>query len=330
MLSFGTSASKLWPFGPAPPPRDVHGAGVRRGRWLDGGRAVRRGQLPAGGELCAQDREGHQAGRLTSPRTTEIRTCYQPQDRQGPRPHDPAVAPAAGGSGDRVMDRRAFIAVIGGGLLAAPFAAEAQEGRKVPRIGVLWPNAPATFDWFRRGLSDLGYTEGRNVNFEYRWAEGRLGQLPELAAELVRLKVDVIGSLAPPAPHAARNATQTIPIVFVAIGDPVASGLVANFARPGGNLTGTTRMTSEISVKHLELLNELRKLGGLMGYAPSLSDEFRLAATHVDKILKGTKPGDLPVQEPTKFELVINLKTAKALGLTIPQSLLLRVDQVIE
>ena len=126
----------------------------------------------------------------------------------------------------------------------------------MPRIGVLWPNPPATFDWFRRGLSDLGYTEGRNVNFEYRWAEGRLGQLPELAAELVRLKVDIIVALAPPAAQAARNATQTIPIVFVAIGDPVASGFVANFARPGGNLTGTTRMTSEISVKHLELLKE--------------------------------------------------------------------------
>jgi putative ABC transport system substrate-binding protein len=154
------------------------------------------------------------------------------------------------------MDRRAFLRTLAGGLLAAPLAAEAQEGRKVPRIGVLWPNPPATFDWFRRGLSDLGYTEGRNVNFEYRWAEGRLGQLPELAAGLVRLKVDVIVALAPPAAQAARNATQTIPIVFVAIGDPVASGLVANFARPGGNLTGTTRITSEISVKHLELLKE--------------------------------------------------------------------------
>jgi putative ABC transport system substrate-binding protein len=324
------------------------------------------------------------------------------------------------------VDRRAFIGTLAGGLLAAPLAAEAQQAPgKVPRVGVLWPNPPATFDWFRQGLSDLGYVEGRNITFEYRWAEGKLGQLPELAAELVRLKVDVIVTLAPPAAQAAKNATQTIPIVFVAIGDPVASGLVANFARPGGNLTGTTRMTSEMSVKHLELLKEavpstsqlsilwnpansshapalkaleaparslrikLRlvevrspedldgvftslardrpdgvvfiadpiffihlqrmadllaanrlpgitlftefpRLGGLMGYAPSLSDEFRLAATHVYKILKGAKPGDLPVQEPTKFEFVINLKTAKVLGLTIPPSLLQRADQVIE
>src|SRR5260370_31323747 len=323
------------------------------------------------------------------------------------------------------MERRAFIGALTSALLAAPFAAEAQEGRKVPRIGVLWPNPPATFDWFRRGLSDLGYTEGRNVNFEYRWAEGRLGQLPELAAELVRLKVDVIVALAPPAAQAARNATQTIPIVFVAIGDPVASGLVANFARPGGNLTGTTRMTSEMSIKHMELLKELipslsqiailwnpgnsshppalraiesparvlrvkprllevkspediesaftamgrdrpigvillpdpivfihlkrigdllassrlpgitlftafPKLGGLITYAPSFSDEFRPAATHVHNVLKDALAGDLPVQEPTKFELVIHLKTAKALGLTIPQSLLLRPHHAID
>jgi putative ABC transport system substrate-binding protein len=323
------------------------------------------------------------------------------------------------------VDRRAFLGVVTGGLLAAPRAGEAQPAGKVPRIGVLWPNPPATFDWFRQGLSDLGYTEGRNITFEYRWAEGKLGQLPELASDLVRLKVDVIVTLAPPAAHAAKNATQTIPIVFVAIGDPVASGLVANFARPGGNLTGTTRMTSEMSIKHMELLKELipslsqiailwnpgnsshppalraiesparvlrvkprllevkspediesaftamgrdrpngvillpdpivfihlkrigdllassrlpgitlftefPKLGGLISYAPSLSDEFRLAATHVHKILKGALPGDLPVQEPTTFELVINLKTAKALGLTIPPSLLQRADQVIE
>ena len=316
--------------------------------------------------------------------------------------------------------RAALVALV---LSSVAVAAEPAKG--VPRIGVLWPNPPATFEPIRQRLSELGYAEGRNISFEYRWAEGRLGDLPDLAAELVRLKVDLIVTLAPPATIAAKNATQTIPIVFVAIGDPVAGGLVASLARPGGNLTGTTRMLSEMSVKHLEFLKqtvpslsrvailwnptnsshgpalkavesaatlhsiqvqsfEVRspaeltgiftaigraraggvlfladpiffihldrmaelaaenrlpavsnftqfvKLGGLMGYAPSLRDEFRQAAGHIDKILNGAKAGDLPVEQPTKFELAINLKTAKALGLTIPQSLLLTADQVIE
>jgi putative ABC transport system substrate-binding protein len=308
---------------------------------------------------------------------------------------------------------------------AAPLVTEAQQPGRIPRIGVLWPSPPATFEPFRRGLSDLGYTEGRNIAFEYRWAADKLDQLPELAAELVRAKVDLILTLAPIAALAAKNATRTIPIVVVAIGDPVASGLVANLAHPGGNLTGTTRMLTEMSIKHVEYLKlavpslsrlavlwqpantshapalkaveatsrslavqiqslpvralsefesvfaaiarerangilvladpiffihlgriaelvasarlpaicnwtEFPRLGGLMGYSPSLPDEFRHAATHVDRILKGANPGDLPFEQPTKFEMVINLKTAKALGVTIPKDLLLRADEVIQ
>ena len=321
------------------------------------------------------------------------------------------------------MDRRLFLVGIALAF-TAPVAAGAKD-TDIPRIGVLWPNPPATFDWIRQGLVELGYVEGRNVNFEYRWAEGKLEQLPQLAAELVGLRVDVIVTLAPPAAVAAKNATQTIPIVFVAIGDPVGGGLVASLAHPGGNLTGTTRMTSEMSVKHLEMLRdivpslsrvgvlwhsgnaahapalkamqaaarsmrltlrllefrnssdldgvgaalrgnrpdavvvlpdpiifihlqrtadllfaarlpaislftEFPKVGGLLGYAPSLPEEFRRAAKHIARILRGARPADLPVEEPTTFELVINLRTAKALGLTIPPSLLQRADQVIE
>ena len=321
------------------------------------------------------------------------------------------------------IKRREFITLLGGAAAAWPLAARAQQAKKTPRIGVLWPNPPATFDFMRRGLKDFGYVEGQNISFEFRWAEGKLDQLPELAAELVHLQVDVIVTLAPQA--TAKGATQTIPIVFVAMGDPLASGVVASLARPTANLTGTTRMISEMSAKHAELLKEavpslaklavlwnptnsshrpalqatevaarslslqiqplevrapaeldgtfaaivreradgvlfiadpiffihlkrmvdllasnrlpaicnfieFPKLGGLMGYAPSLPDEFRHAASHIDKILKGAKPADLPVEQPTRFQLVINLKTAKALGLTIPPTLLATVDEVIE
>jgi len=322
------------------------------------------------------------------------------------------------------MRRREVIGLLGGAAMW-PLASRAQQPRKMPRIGVLWPNPPATFEFLRQGLSDFGYVQGRNIEFEFRWAEGKLDQLPELAAELVRLQVDVIVTLAPQATLAAKQATQTIPIVFVAMGDPLASGVVASLARPGANLTGTTRMISEMSAKHVELLKEaipslvklavlwnptnsshapalraaqaaarslslqvfplevrapadldsvfaaiLReradgvlfiadpifyihlkrmvdlttanrlpticnfiefpRLGGLVGYAPSIPEEFRHTASHIDKILKGAKPADLPVEQPTKFQLVINARIAKGLGLEIPPMLLARADEVIE
>ena len=322
------------------------------------------------------------------------------------------------------MRRREFITLLGGAA-TWPLAARAQQGKKIPRIGVLWPNPSATFDFLRQGLKDFGYVEGQNVAFEFRWAEGKLDLLNELAAELVRLKVDVIVTLAPQATLAAKQATQTIPIVFVAMGDPVASGVVPSLARPGANLTGTTRMIPEMSAKHVELLKEavpsLRKLtvlwnptnsshqpamqaveataralslqvqplqvrtvaeldrsfdaitrdktdgllfiadpvffiqlrrmadfveanrlpaicnftefpklGGLIGYAPSLPEEFRHAAGHIDKILKGAKAADLPIEQPTRFQLVINLKSAKALGIEIPPTVLALADEVIE
>jgi len=327
-------------------------------------------------------------------------------------------------------NRRRLVVALGVGAFAAPFSSVAQQKpAKIPRIGLLSPFSPAdAMPWYKAlqvGLRDLGWVEGKNIGIEYRYAEGKSDRLPDLAADLVRLNVDIIVTTITPDALAAKNATRVIPIVMAAAGEPVASGIVESLARPGGNVTGLSQMTIELGGKRLELLKEIvpklyrvavlwepataistlawkeiqlpaRQLGielysleiltandldkafeaairvragalaimpspvftanlkqianhavkshlpsiynvgdfadagGLVTYGPNRADLFRRAATYVDKILKGAKPGDLPIEQPTKFDLVVNVKTAKAIGITIPGTILLQATKVIQ
>jgi putative ABC transport system substrate-binding protein len=326
------------------------------------------------------------------------------------------------------VKRREFITLVGGAAATWPLTARAQQSA-MPVIGLLSPFSRSdTEPWHRafvQGLRKLGWVEGENIKIEYRYAEGRTERLPELVADLISHQVAVIVTAVTPDTQAAARATKTIPIVMASAGDPIATGLVQNLARPGGNITGLSQMVIDIAAKRLEMLKEIVpglsrvavlwnprdtsstltwreiqlpaqrldielqslevkdiedfdgafataiaaqvgavyplpgpifvdnerriaefaarnrllsifhlpefvRLGGLMAYGPDRVDMFRRAAAYVDKILKGAHPGDLPIEQPTKFELALNLKTAKALGLTIPPLLLVRADEVIE
>ena len=324
------------------------------------------------------------------------------------------------------MDRRAFISCLAG-VFVAPLTSKAQAPTKVYRVAWLSPVTPASrflLDPFKKELNALGYVEGQNLVFDFRFAEGKIARLPSLAAELVALKPDVIVASTTNAALAAKQATKTVPIVFTYVSDPVGAGIVSSLAHPGGNITGVTDFGVELASKTIEMIRavaakvsraavltsdnpshaaqlkvmqdaaksagftlvptvastpeDLEKAfaslpqknvgalivlggaphasqreeiaalaikhgiptifltrpyvdaGGLLSYGASIQDSYILPAIYVDKILKGAKPADLPIGQPTKFELVINLKTAKALGVTVPQSLLLRADEVIQ
>ncbi|HSB41741.1 MAG TPA: ABC transporter substrate-binding protein [Methylomirabilota bacterium] len=327
------------------------------------------------------------------------------------------------------MHRRAVLTAIAMGLVAAPTPLGAQPPPRPPRVGYLFSSTASAgrhlWEACRTGLRELGYVDGRSIRLEARWADGHHERLRELAAELVRLKVDVLVAAATPASLAAQAATGSIPIVFVAVADPVGVRLVVTLARPGGNVTGLSLLTPELSAKRLQLLRDVRPQlqrvavlsnpdnlshvvflkqtrdaartiglqvdpvlearnpddierafralpegtgglivfddpaiwshrtlivalagqqrlpvvygyrdfvdeGGLMSYGPNRIDLYRRTAIYVDRILKGAKPADLPVEQPTKFELVVNVKAAKALGLTIPPAVLLQADEVAQ
>ena len=326
------------------------------------------------------------------------------------------------------IGRRELLAALGGAAVAWPLAARAQQPRKLQTIGFMGQSTrSAASEWvapFVQRLHELGWIEGRTVAIEYRWAEGREERIAQIAAELVRLKVDIIVTSGTPEVLAVKQATSVIPIVFATAGDPVATHLVDSLARPGGNVTGLSVQSDELAGKRIELLREvvpgLRRLaimgnvdnpfaalemgevqaaagnvglevvtleirrtqdivpafetlkgrsealylcidavantnripinilavgarlptmhgprdyveaGGLMSFGANYPDQFRRSADYVDKILRGAKPADLPVQQPTKFDLIVNLITAKALGLRIPPTLLARADEVIE
>src|ERR1700758_1272316 len=217
-----------------------------------------------------------------------------------------------------------------GGAAAWPLAARAQQAA-MPVIGYLNSGSPESdpprLNGLRRGLNETGYVEGRNVVIEYRWAGNQADRLPALAVDLVQLRVAVIVAAGPPSTFAAKAATTTIPIVFGVGGDPVQLGLVASLNRPGGNLTGFNAFARGLGAKAVP---EFVVAGGLISYGSSLIEESRQVGLYAGRILKGEKPADLPVIQATKLELVINLKTAKALGLTVPDKLLALANEVIE
>src|SRR5262245_42600053 len=232
------------------------------------------------------------------------------------------------------MRRREFITLLGGAAAAWPLAARAQQAG-VPLVGLLLGSQldDRQVGAIRQGRRDVGYIEGRNVAIKYRSGDGRFDRLPALAAELVADAPATIVVVSPAASLAAKAATATIPIVFAIGADPVDLGLVSSLNRPGGNVTGVTFFVNTFGAKRLELLRELvptAAVGGLISYGASITDAYRLAGGYAARILKGEKLADLPIQQSVKFELTINLKTAKALALTVPPTLLATADEVID